>query len=282
MTRGKTGIPIIAVVALAAVAPAAGQETADFFRQNCMSCHTIGGGRLTGPDLKGVTQRKDRQWLAQFIQAPQDMISRGDAYALKLQEEARGIVMPNISGLDKDRIEALLSLIDAESKLEKSQFAGVQISDRPFTWDDVVQGRLIFTGERPLKNGGPPCLSCHTLRAAGGLGGGHLGPDLTKVYERLEGRKNLAAWLTAPATPTMQPVFKKRAMRPEEILPLIALFEHTAKEGGPDDRVGALVFLLLGLGGTGVALVIFGSAWKWRFKTVRQSLVAAAMRGGRA
>src|SRR6266498_1794214 len=35
------------------------QEAADFFRQNCVSCHTVGGGRLTGPDLKNITQRKE-------------------------------------------------------------------------------------------------------------------------------------------------------------------------------------------------------------------------------
>ena len=42
------------------------QDTAAFFKQNCTSCHTIGGGRLTGPDLKDVTTRKDRAWFVQF------------------------------------------------------------------------------------------------------------------------------------------------------------------------------------------------------------------------
>jgi mono/diheme cytochrome c family protein len=42
-------------------AGAAAQEAADFFRQNCISCHTVGGGRLTGPDFKNVTQRKERE-----------------------------------------------------------------------------------------------------------------------------------------------------------------------------------------------------------------------------
>ena len=27
--------------------PARGQDTPDYFRQNCISCHTIGGGRLS-------------------------------------------------------------------------------------------------------------------------------------------------------------------------------------------------------------------------------------------
>jgi mono/diheme cytochrome c family protein len=44
-----------------AAATGSPQEAADFFRQNCISCHTVGGGRLTGPDLKNVTQRKERE-----------------------------------------------------------------------------------------------------------------------------------------------------------------------------------------------------------------------------
>src|SRR5581483_10324354 len=46
------------------------QDAAAFFKQNCASCHTIGGGRLTGPDLKDVTARKDRAWFVQFLQGP--------------------------------------------------------------------------------------------------------------------------------------------------------------------------------------------------------------------
>jgi mono/diheme cytochrome c family protein len=254
--------------------PARAQEAADFFRQNCVSCHTIGGGRLTGPDLKNVTQRKEREWLTQFLQNPQAMIDKGDPYALKLQQEARGVVMPTINGMSKDRADALLNMIDAESKLEKSQFAGLQISDRPFTAQDVAQGMAIFTGKRRLANGGPACISCHTLKGVGGLGGGRLGPDLTRVYERLQGRKNLGAWLFAPPTATMGPVFKKTALKPEEILPLVALFEHSAKAGGQDDSVALLNFFLIALGGTIVVLVIFDSAWKRRFRAVRRPLVS--------
>src|SRR5438270_824190 len=123
---------------MAATVPA--QEAADFFAQSCVSCHTIGSGRLTGPDLKNVTQRKEREWLIEFLQSPQAMMDKGDPYALKLQQEARGVVMPAIGGMSKDRAQALLAMVDAESKLPKSQFAGMQISDRPFTGYDIAQG----------------------------------------------------------------------------------------------------------------------------------------------
>ena len=60
-----------------------GQDTTDYYRQNCMNCHTIGGGPLTGPDLKSVTERQDREWLVGFMQNPQAVIASGDPYALK-------------------------------------------------------------------------------------------------------------------------------------------------------------------------------------------------------
>src|SRR5690606_13166114 len=90
------------------------QETADFFKQNCMSCHTIGGGRLTGPDLKNVSQRKDRDWLIKFMLDPKGVIDSGDPYAQQLLKESRGVVMPAIPLMTRERAGYLLDLIDAE------------------------------------------------------------------------------------------------------------------------------------------------------------------------
>ena len=58
----------------------------------------------------------------------------------------------------------------------------------------------------------------------------------------------------------MQPVFKKHALKAEEILPLVAYFESTAKQGGEDNAVGLVNFFLFGLGGTVLALVAFDAA----------------------
>ena len=276
-SRRQAHLSIAAVVVLAFLLtsgrPVHAQEAGAFFKQNCTSCHTIGGGRLTGPDLKDVTTQKDRQWLVQFLQSPKAMIDSGDPYALKLQQEARGVVMPNISGMNPQLAQALLDMITAESKLPRSQFAGMQISDRPLTQQDVANGKLIFTGVRPLSAGGPACISCHSVRGLTLLGGGRLGPDLTRVYERLQGRKGLASWLSAPASPTMTPVFKAHAMQPEEILSLVALFEDSARKGGEADTTPVLNFFLLGLGGMVLGLVSLDLVWKKRFRGVRWSLV---------
>lgn len=257
------------------------QDAGGFFKQNCTSCHTIGGGRLTGPDLKDVTTRKDRAWLVQFLQSPKSMIDSGDPYAVKLQQEARGVVMPNIAGMNQQQAQALLDMIAAESKLPRSQFAGMQISDRPLTAQDIAKGRLVFLGEQQLSGGGPACISCHTVKGLTMLGGGRLGPDLTRVYERLQGRKGLAAWLSSPASPTMSPVFKDHAIQPDEILSLVALFEDSAKKGGQDDTTSLLNFFLLGLGGMVLGLISLDTLWKTRFRGVRRSMVHKDDRGER-
>lgn len=268
------------LLALALLFPAVAraQDAADFFRQNCTNCHTVGGGRLTGPDLKNVTQRKERPWLTRFLQDPKAMIDSGDAYAQKLQSDARGVVMPTIQGMTPERAQLLLDLLEAESKLAKSQFAGLQISTAPFTPQEVAEGRAFFTGEKKFAAGAPSCTSCHTMRGLSGLGGGRLGPDLTRVYERLQGRKALAQWLVAPASPTMQPVFKKSALKPEEIMPLVAYLESAAKQGGADDSASLLNFFLLGVGGMVLGLVSFDALWKRRFRAVRRPLVQKARR----
>jgi mono/diheme cytochrome c family protein len=261
-----------------AAMPSAAQDAALYFRQNCAACHTVGGGRLTGPDLKDVTGRRDRAWLAQFIAAPQRVIDSGDPYAARLLQDARGVVMPALPTLNAPLIDALLNLLDAESKLPRSQFAGALVSTRPFTQADVAAGRAIFTGRQRLAAGGPSCISCHTVRRIGGLGGGQLAPDLTRVFERLQGRQGVTAWLAAPATPTMRSLFGASALTPAEIDPLVAYFESTAREGGQDNRSGLTAFALLGFGLAAVCLVVMDSAWKHRFRSVRRALVERAKR----
>lgn len=253
--------------------PVPAQESADFFRQNCASCHTIGGGRLTGPDLRNVTQRKDRAWLVRFMLDPRGVIASGDPYAAELMQESRGVIMPSIPGFTPPRAEALLDLIDAESKLEKSRFVGLQLSERAFTPQDIETGRMIFAGNMPLKNGGPSCMACHTVRGLSGFGGGTLAPDLTTVFERYSGRKVLSTWLSAPSTPTMQATFGAKPLEPDEVLTVVAYFQHTLARSPEDPSTLQLSFVLLGLGATLLSLGGIEMIWRRRFRSVRRTLV---------
>jgi cytochrome c2 len=248
------------------------QDTPDYFRDNCYSCHTIGGGRITGPDLKNVLQRQKREWLVNFMMDPRGVIDSGDLYAQKIFEASQKVYMTNVRTMTRERADKLLGLIEEESKLEKSHFPGLQISDRPFTDKDRSLGRNIFLGLSPLKEGGTACISCHSVHGLSALGGGRLGPDLTDIFEK-KGRKSLSAWLAAPATETMQPIFKDHLMEQNEILCLVAHFEELAGEQPASPSVNRVTFLLLGLVLSSALVLVFDSLWKERFSGVRRSLV---------
>ena len=186
--------------------------------------------------------------------------------------------MPTPPAMTRYRAEQILKLIEAESKLEKSQFQGIQISNKPFTEADRTTGREIFTGVRTLKNGGAACNACHSMHDLSALGGGHLGPDLTRVYERLKGRKSLSAWLSAPATETMQPIFKNRPLEAAEIHALAAYFEDSAKYSEADASVSRTAFLLIGLALATAVIFLFDVMWKGRFHSVRRPLVDVVTR----
>ncbi|MCB2212268.1 cytochrome c [bacterium] len=253
------------------------QDPAEYFKQNCVSCHTIGGGRLTGPDLQNVSERQDAEWLVRFISNPKAMIDSGDPYALELLDQSRGVVMPTPQNITPAFARELVALIQEESAKEESQFRGLQISDAPFTAMDIARGKAVFEGRVKLTNGGPACVSCHNTAGLGGLEGGRLGPDLTLVFERLEGRKGLAAWLLNPATVTMQSVFSEQPLQQDEILPLVAYFEDRSKKSAiAPANTASFRFFLLGLFGVIVALALFDILWKKRLRSVRRTQVLDA------
>lgn len=54
-----------------------------FKTTGCIACHTIGKGRLTGPDLAGVTERRKLEWIENMILDPDKMLEN-DAIAREL------------------------------------------------------------------------------------------------------------------------------------------------------------------------------------------------------
>lgn len=246
-----------------------------FFKQNCSACHTIGGGKLLGPDLKGVTKARDHERLEKWLLNPQAVIDSGDVHALMLKKEYNGIVMPAVPGITPQMAESVLTFIAAKSGDASGASPAAEAQAPPFTPEQVAEGRALFLGERRLQADGPACISCHAVKSVGGaLGGGQLGPDLTLVYQRLNGRRGLEAWLRNPASATMKPIFTKHPLKPEEISALASFFDLTSKETGAE-KAGAnrMRFILLGLAGAAFGLVVLGLVWKRRIRGVRRALV---------
>lgn len=81
------------------------------FLKACTGCHTVGHGERVGPDLAGITERRQRQWLVEFIASPERMRARKDPIALALTAKYPTVRMPGI-GVSESEAEELVSYIE--------------------------------------------------------------------------------------------------------------------------------------------------------------------------
>jgi protein SCO1/2 len=65
------------------------------FATRCAACHTIGNGDKIGPDLKGITNVRERGWLTRMIQAPDQLLEERDPIAVELFARYQQVIMPN-------------------------------------------------------------------------------------------------------------------------------------------------------------------------------------------
>jgi mono/diheme cytochrome c family protein len=88
-----------------------------FTARGCFGCHTIGKGKSAGPDLAGVTERREVAWLQHWLKAPDEMLG-SDPIAQEMLKEYKNVKMPNMK-LKDDEIEALMHYMAAESQKVK-------------------------------------------------------------------------------------------------------------------------------------------------------------------
>lgn len=84
------------------------------FQSKCGACHTIGQGDKVGPDLAGVTARRERAWLARYIRVPDEVLAAGDPLATALFKKYKEVRMPNL-GLTAEEVAELLSYLQTPS-----------------------------------------------------------------------------------------------------------------------------------------------------------------------
>src|SRR4051812_21449254 len=91
------------------------------FKKMCAPCHTIGVGDRVGPDLRGVTDRRDKPWLEEFIQNPSKMRAKNDPTALALAEEYRAVRMPAVGLAQADAADLISYLATETARLEEAK-----------------------------------------------------------------------------------------------------------------------------------------------------------------
>ena len=258
--------------------------------QVCSACHTIGGGRLIGPDLAGINQRRSEDWLIQFIQSSQKLIQSGDADAVAVFEEYNGMIMPD-SPLDEDRIRAMLAYIEQQETAASEPGVAAASPAEPAAPmapasepapvpaaaeadpDLVEQGRALFQGTARFAQGGPTCNACHDVHNDTVLGGGSLARELTSAYSNM-GAAGLTAIINNAPFPVMQAAYAEQPVTQEESAALVEFLRYVSEQQDSQQprayRAGLLASGALG----SVALFgICGFLWRGRRRgTVNQSI----------
>jgi mono/diheme cytochrome c family protein len=97
---------LLALLVLVSASTFAQPDGAKIFKQNCTACHVIGETKLIGPGLKGVTEKRNKEWLKKWINNSSELIASGDADAVAIFEEYNKVAMTNFYFSDED-FEAL-------------------------------------------------------------------------------------------------------------------------------------------------------------------------------
>ena len=74
-------------------------------------------GKRAGPDLAGVSERRDAEWLKKFLKDPPTMLT-SDSLAMAMLAEYKNVKMPNMKLTDAD-IDALIHYIADETAKKK-------------------------------------------------------------------------------------------------------------------------------------------------------------------
>lgn len=225
-------------------------EAAAIYMMKCMGCHTIGGGMLSGPDLKIVSGY------------PRQTVWDG----VKRMEK-------NVGPLDDAEVDTLTDFLlspDAATRLEVHRDQARMLETASMAPPNAEIGRALFLGSKTFENGAASCAACHQ---AGGRGG-NLAVSLEDAYTRL-GEQPLLATTESPGFPVMRAMYTPRPVTRQEAMHIVKFLEEVSKEPASPTRIP---MHLAGIGGSIVVMVLLGKSTSKRAAGTRARMVADAVR----
>ena len=221
--------------------PAGAQEDVEsgeaVYAESCQSCHQAGGAGVPGtfPPLAGNPNAADGEYV-------REVVTEGLTGEIEVGGVAYDGVMPAIP-LSDDELSAVVAYL-ASIAGATAETTATTSAAQP-TGGDSQNGEALFSGAIRLSAGGTACFACHGAGSLDG-GGAMLGPDLTQAFSALGGEAGLSAWLAAPPSITMQPIFGDQPLTETEIADIVAYLGEqraTAPSGG---ATGALIGAAVG------------------------------------
>ena len=123
------------LMAITVPMPAIAQDDIDgeaLFKKLCTQCHTIGKGKLIGPDLYEVHKRvPSEEWMVPWIQNSQKLVKAGDEYAVQIFEEYNKTVM-TANAVSDDEALAIIQYVKDEGDKAGEAAVGGAVANNPY------------------------------------------------------------------------------------------------------------------------------------------------------
>lgn len=230
------------------------------FTVKCGICHTIGKGKLIGPDLLNISEKRSEEWLLEYVRSSQSMIKKGDPDAIAIYEEYNELVMPDAMIPDED-IQSLLAFIadrSASGQFVGPDFVSILLDATPA---HAAQGLSLFEGRTRFENGGPSCISCHNIQRREAMLKTNYAKDAMVSFENL-GEAGVKSILENPPYPVMAEAYKGHDLTETETHDLL-VYLRDAKAQTPNVELSSIYsnFLVFGVAGGVLLFVLYSMFW---------------------
>lgn len=98
----------------------------EIFNTNCAACHKL-DGKATGPALRDVAAKYDKEWLLNWIKNSGELIKSGDAQAVKVFEENNKVPMPAFPQLSDEDIDNILAYTSEQAPAAPAAVPGAPV-----------------------------------------------------------------------------------------------------------------------------------------------------------
>jgi mono/diheme cytochrome c family protein len=238
----------------------------------CVSCHAPDGGGVPalGPNLTddcflhGASEAEIRAVVANGSPTNPMMIGFEPQIGVEsvqaVAQYVHGLIGTNVEG-GRECQEAGSDAGAKAGAVAAPEAAPAPEAAAPALEGDIDRGSKLFQGLIRFENGGPSCISCHTVRNDAVISGGSLGKDIT---EKVTVASGAMVGGFVQSKPVMQRAFANNPLTDQEKADLAAFLADTNKQGQDMPADTGRKLAMSGVAGTVLLLGLYSAIWRKR------------------
>ncbi len=115
----------------------------EIFNANCAACHKL-DAKATGPALRNVAAKYDKEWLYKWVKNSGELIKSGDAQAVKVFEENNKVAMTAFPQLSNEDIDNIIAYTSEPAPAAAAPVAGAPVAGTEGVAENGISNNFIL------------------------------------------------------------------------------------------------------------------------------------------